>query len=234
MDTKTSIEGTAAKLGALPALSGLQPEGLTALAKIVKAERYKKGERISGPDDSHACMYLLVSGRVKMCLTAGDSREVALYHVEAPAHFNEPALVRSPLRTADAVALTDVEVLSLSAEKLGEAIQMEPNLALSIISALSLRLRQTVSRLEDMVFLNATQRVMRIVFNAASTEAESTGNPVIEGMTHYDIATLAGTSRETASRVISSLARQEVISTQGRRIDVDLQTLSGMIQQSQM
>ena len=45
-------------------------------------------------------------------------------------------------------------------------------------------------------------------------------------MTHYDIATLAGTSRETASRVISQLAREGIITTKGRRIIVDLPKLS--------
>ncbi len=55
---------------------------------------------------------------------------------------------------------------------------------------------------------------------------ETHGTPYIQGMTHYDIATLAGTSRETASRVISSLARQGVVTTSGRRIIVDLVRLS--------
>ncbi|MCG2806790.1 MAG: helix-turn-helix domain-containing protein, partial [Coriobacteriia bacterium] len=51
---------------------------------------------------------------------------------------------------------------------------------------------------------------------------EARGVPVIQGLTHYDIATLAGTSRETASRIISNLAKDGALATKGRKIVVDL------------
>ena len=49
---------------------------------------------------------------------------------------------------------------------------------------------------------------------------------MIRGMTHHEIATLAGTSRETASRTISALARDGVVLTRGRKIFVDLYKLT--------
>ena len=67
---------------------------------------------------------------------------------------------------------------------------------------------------------------MRVVLNVATAGLETRGAPVIQGMTHYDIATLAGTSRETASRVISQLARDGIVVTKGRRLTVDLSQLS--------
>ena len=77
-----------------------------------------------------------------------------------------------------------------------------------------------------MAFHDATHRVMRVVLNMATAGLESRGVPSIQGMTHYDIATLAGTSRETASRVISRLGRDGIVTTHGRRIIVDLSKLS--------
>ena len=97
---------------------------------------------------------------------------------------------------------------------------------LTLIATLSRRLRHTITRLEDMAFHDATHRVMRVVLNVATAGLETRGTPIIQGMTHYDIATLAGTSRETASRVISQLAREGIITNKGRRILVDLSKLS--------
>ncbi len=233
MDTVARIEGIAAKLGTLPAFSDLPGDGLKALANMVEVRRYPKGALIVERGDTMHCMYLLVAGRVKVSLTSGEGREIVLHHIEAPAHFNETALVDSLPRSADVYALTDVEVLVLTAEHLCDAVRAEPRLALSIISTLSARLRQTISRLEDMAFHDATHRVMRVILSAASEGVEDLGSPAIEGMTHYDIATLAGTSRETASRVISSLARKGVVTTEGRRISVDLDSLTSMLQPSQ-
>jgi len=123
-----------------------------------------------------------------------------------------------------------IEELGALVSDLSAAIQLQPRLALSLIATLSKRLRQTISRLEDMAFHDATHRVMRVVLNIATAGLETRGTPVVQGMTHYDIATLAGTSRETASRVISMLAREGVVTTSGRRIFVDLEALTLRLQ----
>jgi CRP/FNR family cyclic AMP-dependent transcriptional regulator len=167
-------------------------------------------------------MYLLVSGRVKVALASSDGRELALNYLEAPSHFGEMSLVDQEPRSADVIATTDVEVLALEGKDLSAAIRIQPRLAMSLIATLSTRLRQTIGRLEEMAFHDATHRVMRVVLNIATASYESKGIPVVEGLTHYDIATLAGTSRETASRVLSMLAREGLVAPKGRRTVVDL------------
>lgn len=176
-------------------------------------------------------MYILVSGRVKVSIASPEGKELVLNYLEAPAHFGEMSLVDSQPRSADIIAVTDVEVFSIDARDLAAAFQLQPRLALSLIATLSRRLRQTISRLEDMAFHDARHRVMRVLLNIATATYESRGVPLIHGMTHYDIATLAGTSRETASRVISQLAREGVLATRGRRIVVDMLALSERLEQ---
>jgi CRP/FNR family transcriptional regulator/CRP/FNR family cyclic AMP-dependent transcriptional regulator len=163
---------------------------------------------------------------VKVSLASPEGKELVLNYLEAPAHFGEMSLVDAQTRSADVIAVTDVELFGLDGKDLSAAIQLQPRLALALIATLSRRLRQTISRLEDMAFHDATHRVMRVVLNIATAGLETRGTPVIQGMTHYDIATLAGTSRETASRVISQLAREGILVTKGRRIAVDLAALS--------
>ena len=99
-----------------------------------------------------------------------------------------------------------------------------------LIGALSRRVRDLIGRLEDMAFHDATHRVMRVLLNVATASYEARGVPVIEGLTHYEIATLAGTSRETASRVISNLGKDGMVGTRGRKIVVDLFALRDLIE----
>lgn len=219
-----------AKLAGIPIFSDLPPESLEALGAMVQFRRFPKGAFILGQNETGSMMYLLVSGRVKVSLASPDGKELVLNYIEAPAHFGEMALVDSLPRTADIIAVTDVEVFGLDGRDLTAAIQLQPRLALSLIATLSRRLRQTITRLEDMAFYDATHRVMRVVLNMATAGYESRGVPVISGMTHYDIATLAGTSRETASRVISSLQREGIVTTKGRKLHVDLERLTARLQ----
>lgn len=213
------------KLASLPMFSDLSTEGLETMATIVTYQAYPKGSTIVSQNDMGTSMFLLVSGRVKVALASPQGKELVLNYLNAPAHFGEMALVEALPRTADVLAVTDVEAFSLDGKDLSTAIRQQPRLAVSLIATLSRRLRHTIGRLEDMAFHDASHRIIRVLMNLATVGLDSRGSAVIEGMTHYDIATLAGTSRETTSRVISNLAKEGTITAEGRRITVDLDAL---------
>jgi len=225
-------EQAAHKLASIPMFSDLSPENLDVMSRMVQLRRYPKGALIVGQNEAGTCMFLLASGRVKVSLASADGKELVLNYLEAPAHFGEMSLVDSQARSADVIAMTDVELFALDGKDLSAAIQLQPRLGLALIATLSRRLRQTISRLEDMAFHDATHRVMRVVLNVATASLETRGSSIVQGMTHYDIATLAGTSRETASRVISQLTREGIIEPHGRRLKVDAMRLSERLSQT--
>lgn len=223
METTSALkDASVAKLRSIPMFSDMSEADLDTFADMVQLRRYPKGAFIVNQNELGSSMYLLVSGRVKVSLASPDGKELALNYLEAPAHFGEMSLVDAEPRSADVIAVTEVELFSLDAKDLSAAIQINPRLALSLIATLSRRLRHTIARLEDMAFHDATHRVMRVLLNVATASYETRGVPVIQGLTHYDIATLAGTSRETASRIISNLAKDGALATKGRKIVVDL------------
>jgi CRP/FNR family transcriptional regulator, cyclic AMP receptor protein len=226
MNSVATKEQVMSRLSAIPMFSDLSAENLETLAGMVQLKRFPKGAFVIGQNEVGTCMYLLISGRVKVSLASPEGKELVLNYLEAPAHFGEMSLVDAQTRSADVIAVTDVELFALDGKDLSAAIQLQPRLALNLIATLSRRLRHTINRLEDMAFHDATHRVMRVVLNVATAGLETRGTPVVQGMTHYDIATLAGTSRETASRVIAQLARDGIITTNGRRLIVDLTKLS--------
>ena len=220
--TTTTRESIVPKLRSIPMFSDLPEADLVTLSAMMQYRKLPSGAFAITQNERGTAMFLLVSGRVKVSLASPDGKELALNYLEAPAHFGEMSLVDAEPRSADVIAVTDVEVLSLDAKDLSAAIQLQPRLALSLIATLSRRLRHTNARLEDMAFHDATHRVARVLLNVATASYEARGVPVISGLTHYEIATLAGTSRETASRIISSFAKEGVVATKGRRIVVDL------------
>jgi len=223
-------ESIVGKLKSLPMFSDLSAGDLMALAGMMTFRQFAKGSFVISQNDKGSVMYLLVAGRVKVSLASPEGKELALNYLEAPSHFGEMSLVDAEPRSADVIAVTEVEVLCLDAKDLSAAIQVQPKLALTLIATLSRRVRGLIGRLEDMAFHDATHRVMRVILNVATASYESRGVPVVEGLTHYEVATLAGTSRETASRVISQLAKDGVVGTKGRRVIVDLFALRDRIE----
>lgn len=223
MRSAVGTESTVAKLRALPLFATLAAPELEVMAGMVRGRRYPKGGFIVSRGEPGRAMYLLVSGRVKLTIASPDGKELVLGYLDAPAHFGETSLADRQPHAADVVATTDAEVFAVDALELEEAMRSQPQLAVSLVTALAGRLSETIERLEDLTFHDATHRVMRVLLNVATARYEATGTPLIRGYTHYDIATLAGTSRETASRVISSLSREGIVSVRGRAIFVSLE-----------
>lgn len=213
-----------------PVFAGMQEADAASLAALMTHREYPKGSFIITRNDHTAVMYLLVSGRVKVTVASPEGKELALSYLEAPSYFGEMGAVDAAPRAADVVATSDVEVLTIEARDLAEVFRLQPELAIALLGTLSRRTRELIARLEGMAFHDATHRVMRVLLNVATASYESRGVPVIEGLTHYEIATLAGTSRETASRVISNLQRDGVVATKGRKIVVDLFSLRDLVE----
>ncbi|MHB1136324.1 MAG: Crp/Fnr family transcriptional regulator [Coriobacteriia bacterium] len=213
-----------------PLFAPLSDEELDSLAAVMSYREYPKGAFIVTKNETAESIYMLVAGRVKVSVASPEGRELALNYLEAPAYFGEMTGADSETRSADVIATTDVELLLIEGKDLEQVFRIQPRLAMTLISTLSERLRELVVRLEGMAFHDATHRVMRVMLNVATASYESRGVPVIEGLTHYEIATLAGTSRETASRVVSNLAREGVVATKGRKIVVDLFGLRDIVE----
>lgn len=219
-----------AQLRAFPMFAEVSDEDLATIAGMVSYREFPKGSFILTQNDHGSVMYLLIAGRVKVSLASSEGKELALNYLEAPTHFGEMSASDAQPRSADVIAMTDVEVLGLEASDLAEAVKAQPQLAITLIAALSRRVRNLIGRLEDMAFHDATHRVRRVLLNVATAAYETRGVPVIEGLTHYEIATLAGTSRETASRVISNLCKDGAVATRGRKIVVDMFALRDLVE----
>lgn len=216
-----------------PSFADMSPADLEALAGVMGYREYPKGSFVVTKNDVSTTMFLLVAGRVKVSVASPEGKELALSYLEAPSYFGEMGVVDASPRSADVIATTDIEVLTVEAKDLALVFRIQPELAIALVSTLSRRLRELIARLEGMAFHDATHRVMRVMLNVSTASYESRGVPVIEGLTHYEIATLAGTSRETASRVISNLCRDGVVATKGRKIVVDLFQLRDLIEREQ-
>jgi CRP-like cAMP-binding protein len=213
-----------------PSFSGMEQDDLATLAGVMGYREYPKGSFVVTKNDTSSTMFVLVAGRVKVSVASPEGKELALSYLEAPSYFGEMGVVDASPRSADVIAITDIEVLTIEAKDLATVFRIQPELAIALVTTLSRRLRELIARLEGMAFHDATHRVMRVMLNVATASYESRGVPVIEGLTHYEIATLAGTSRETASRVISNLCRDGVAATKGRKIVVDLFALRDQVE----
>lgn len=218
----TTFVDTAVSLRAFPALDGLAANECAALASFMRESTFSHGQVMGTPGETPAMLHFVTQGRVKVTRSTDDGRELPLEMLDAPVVVGEYALDPNEATTVTLTAITDVQALSITSSDLATAARLHPGIALSVVDSLMARVRGLAERVESLTMHDASHRVVRVILNMATAAYESQGVPMVAGVTHQELAMLAGTSRETATRTISALVRRGIVAQKGRRLVIDL------------
>ncbi len=142
---------------------------------------------------------------------------VALAELRAGSMFGELAMFRGETRSATAEAAEPTTSSRPPGGRHAAPHPPQPDLALKLLAALAERVSRTNERLLQQSFQTVAGRVAgALLAQTISRQAEGAPDAdVLIRATQAEIAHLAGTSRESASRFLATLERAEVV-TLGR------------------
>jgi CRP/FNR family cyclic AMP-dependent transcriptional regulator len=210
-------EETAQLLARTEVFRDLEERELREVAQVAVPRRWDRGEVIFREGDAGDTCYLLKSGAVMLTREHQDGRMVALAELRAGGMFGELAMFRGETRSATAEALEPTEAVALLAPDVQRLIRGNPEIASKLLAALAERVSTTTERLLRQSFQTVAGRVASALL-AQCVARQAEGAPerdVLVQATQAEIASLAGTSRESASRFLATLEREGVV-TLGR------------------
>ena len=120
-------------------------------------------------------------------------------------------------RSATVEALEPTEAIAILGGDMRRLLREHPDIAVKLIAAIARRLRETNERLARQSFQTVQSRVASVIaqlVEAARAEGAADSDVLIT-VTQAEVAQLAGSSRESASRFLAVLERAGIIS-QGR------------------
>ena len=217
MAARDNGEETARLLARTEVFADLEPRELEAVAQVAVPRRWDRGHVIFREGDEGDTCYLLRTGAVVLTREHQDGRMVALAELRAGSMFGELAMFRGETRSATAEAAEPTTSVALLAADMQRLIRRNPDLALKLLAALAERVSRTNERLLQQSFQTVAGRVAGALL-AQTISRQAEGAPeadVLIKATQAEIAHLAGTSRESASRFLATLERAEVV-TLGR------------------
>jgi CRP/FNR family transcriptional regulator len=210
-------EETAQLLARTEVFSGLGERELMEVAQVAVPRSWQRGEVVFREGDSGDTCYLIKSGAVLLTREHQDGRMVAIAECRAGAMFGELAMFRGETRSATAEAIEPTEAVALLAPDMTRLIRGNPDIATELLASLAERVSRTTERLMQQSFQTVAGRVASALL-AQSVARQAEGAPqrdVLIRATQAEIAGLAGTSRESASRFLATLERAGVV-TLGR------------------
>jgi CRP/FNR family transcriptional regulator len=210
-------QDTIALLRRVPLFSALGEEDLARVAQVTVPRRFQAGEVVFRDGDQSDTCYVVRSGRARAVREHAGGRSITLATFGPEDMFGELAMFDDEPRSATVEATEDTEAIAILGGDMRRMLREHPDLAVKLLAALGRRLRDTNERLARQSFQTVQSRVAAVLAElVADARAEGEGERDVEIVsTQTDLAQLAGSSRESASRFLAVLERAGVIS-QGR------------------
>jgi CRP/FNR family transcriptional regulator len=210
------------------------PEDALAYLPCSAILEFHKGERIYGPHDGSANIYVIIEGRVKLSRLSEEGCPVVvdLYHTDD--FFGESALLGSPREYEEAVALEKVKLMTWTASQIEALIHTQPRLAIALLQVLVRRTVDFKHRLESFSVESTAPRLARSLlhFGERFGGPPDGGSITIAPLTHEILAQYVGTSREIVTHYMAEFRRQGYIRYSRRGITVHFDGLQAWLRAS--
>jgi CRP/FNR family transcriptional regulator len=208
-------------LARVPLLSGLEPPELERIAQVAIPRSFPKGARVFHEGDRSDACYVIRSGEVRVTREHSDGRAIALATLGEGEIVGELAMLDGEVRSASVEALTDIDLLAVSAADMTGLLERNAQITAKLVVALTKRLRETNERISRQSFQTVPSRVAGVLSQLVSEENADHGRDgVTIRMNQADLAQLAGTSRESVSRFLAVLERAGVVRVGRGRVTV--------------
>jgi CRP/FNR family transcriptional regulator len=219
-------------LGRVPVFATLEREDLERIAEVAVPRAFEPGQLVFREgDDSDTC-YIVRAGHARAIRRHPDGRTITLATFGPGDIFGELAMFEDERRSATVEALEATSVIGVLGGDMRRLMAEFPGIAMRLAIALGRRLRETNERLSRQSFQTVQSRVAVVLSELVEQALSENGaqREVLVTATQADLAQLAGSSRESASRFLAVLERAGVISQgRGRLIVHDPQALKAYV-----
>ena len=215
----TKAEGLSVAMASTPVLQGVPKKDIGRLAATGTTRRFRRGTYICHQGDPSPDIYFLVEGRIEISSFSPTGTRILHATVDTPQFLGELGVLGDLPRSADLLALDDSDVWSSPGDDFISFITAQPSAAHQLLGALARQIQEHQAFADDLLYLDLKGRVAKRLLQMGTPSLEKlppTGTS-IKALTHADLASLCGGSRENVTRIITDLQRRGLVKREGQR-----------------
>jgi len=199
----------------------LDDQEMAAIAAAAPMRQFAPGELLYSPPQPMETLFILKQGRVRIFRVSPDGRALTTAIITPGTIFGEILLLGQQMHDNFAEALDKVTVCVMSRSDVQRFLLSDARIAARISEILGNRVSQLERRLSDTVFKSVPQRIATTLCLLADQEPRRLlGRGIQIQLTHEQVAALAGTSRETTTKILNEYADQGLIHLGRGRITI--------------
>jgi CRP/FNR family transcriptional regulator len=204
-------------LSGVPVFEALDARELARIAQLAVPRRFDAGQVVFREGDQSDTCYIVRAGHARAIREHPDGRSIALATFGPGDFFGELAMFDDERRSATVEAVDALEAVAILGPDMRRLLRDNNEITVKLVTALGRRLRAANERLARQSFQTVQSRVATVIAQLVD-QARAEGaaeHDILLTTTQADVAKLAGSSRESASRFLATLERAGII-TQGR------------------
>ena len=191
---------------------------MDALSAAAPMKTYPVGALIYTPHQPLETLFILKKGRIRIFRVSPDGRALTTAIITPGTIFGEMVIVGQRMHDSFAEALDEVVVCVMNQQDVRRLLLSDPRIAARISETLGRRIGQLEQRLSDAVFKSVPERIARTLTVMATSRPLARSSQV--NLTHEQLAALAGSSRETTTKVLGDFAERGLISLGWGRVTI--------------
>ena len=203
-----------------PIFAQLSNEQVEAVEKESFFREFRRGEMVYLPNDMADSVMLLARGRVRLFHMTGEGKQAILGFVEPGELFGELSVFSGREREEHAEALETTAVVLVPGRVMQQVIAKSPEVSMKMTQLFGLRLRRVERRLKSLLFRSSRERLIHLLLELAERYGRATQEGVLisQKISHQDMASIIGATRETVTITLGELQDEGVIEVNRRRI----------------
>jgi len=188
-----------------PIFSDLAPDALDQLCRYAQPTSLKRGATLFAKGDPGHSLYAVISGTVKISVSSPDGRNAILNLIGAGEVFGEMSVLDGRVRSADAIANTNCEILVIDRRDFLPFVHSQPALAMKFIELLCGRLRWTSDQVEQIILQDLPGRLASALLGLTEKRKLESSSQTI-AITQQEISEMVGMTRESINKQLRAWA----------------------------
>lgn len=203
----------------------LSKEDMAWLDQLTNMVQCRKGQIVYSPEEGKEVLFLLKKGTVQIYRLSPEGKKLVTGTLGPGTFFGEMSLFGQGMYDSFAEASEDATLCVMRRSDLEQIVLAKPAVALRLLQNLGRRLRDSERALEELAFKPVPARLAALLLRLW----QDSGKRPITGLTHQDLADMAGTLRETATEVLNQFKAAGLVELHRMHINlIDADGLNGV------
>ena len=191
---------------------------------------YTDGQIIFQKGDPGDSLLAVLDGEISITANSEDGKEIILNTILQGEMFGEIACIDGIERSATATAIGNCTLLAIQRRDFIPFLKTNPDIAIELLKALCLKLRDTSNKVETVSLLPVPIRLARLLLDVSKKIAQNTGNGLFLDWkkSQQQIGNEIGSSRESVNRLLNQWKKEGILLLGGQTLSITIKNIDAL------